>query len=147
MCSAEWVSKFLLRETTLPEHKDLPGCHVLALDLVRSWSFARPSTAIRNTPASSDQVTTASPKPSRPVFPLEPALRRHSSIMIDMDIASLPATRRASPDGIVQNGKEHPIETIQEESDLLARKAGLGSLMKFAKQDVKVPDFNMDAFF
>jgi hypothetical protein len=35
----------------------------------------------------------------------------------------------------------------EEEADLFARKAGLGSLMKSAKQDVKVPEFDMDSFF
>lgn len=36
---------------------------------------------------------------------------------------------------------------MNEEGDLLARKAGMGNLMKSAKQDVKVPDFDMNAFF
>ena len=86
------------------------------------------------------------PVPSRPLFPLEPGLRRKSSILIDMDISSLPSTRRASPDAN-QELKPHVIETIQEESDLYARQAGLGKLMKSAKRDVQVPEFNMDAFF
>jgi len=66
--------------------------------------------------------------------------------MIDMDISSPPPTRKPSP---VKNSKpnQHLIETIQEESDFFARKAGLGNLMKSAKQDVKVPEFDMDAFF
>jgi len=66
--------------------------------------------------------------------------------MIDMDILSLPPTRKPSP---VKNTKpnQYLIETIQEESDFFARKAGLGNLMKSAKQDVKVPEFDMDAFF
>jgi hypothetical protein len=66
--------------------------------------------------------------------------------MIDMDILSLPPTRKASP---VKDTKPNQrlIETIQEESDFFARKAGLGHLMKSAKQDVKVPEFDMDAFF
>jgi len=38
-------------------------------------------------------------------------------------------------------------EPGNEEGDLIARKAGLGNLMKSAKQDVKVPEFDMDAFF
>ncbi|KAF8167749.1 RAVE protein 1 C terminal-domain-containing protein [Crassisporium funariophilum] len=124
------------------------GCHVLALDIVSSWSFARPSTAIHNRrrASKSDNSSISVPTASRPLFPLEPALRRRSSIMIDMDILSLPPTRRASPDGDSLS-KQHPIETVQEEGDLYARQAGLGNLMKSAKQDVKVPEFDMNAFF
>ena len=116
------------------------------MDLVRSWSFARPSTAVHGRSPTAEKGFIASPSPSRPMFPLEPALRRRSSIMIDMDILSLPPTRKASP----VKGTEpdqHLIETIQEESDLFARKAGLGNLMKSAKHDVKVPEFDMNAFF
>ncbi|KAJ3516450.1 hypothetical protein NLJ89_g1100 [Agrocybe chaxingu] len=120
------------------------GCHVLALDLVCSWSFARPSTALRSGPTSFAPRDVAAPVPSRPLFPLEPALRRRSTIMIDMDVLSLPPTRKASPDSKTQ---AHSIDTIQEESDLFARKAGLGNLMKSAKHDVNVPEFDMNAFF
>jgi len=38
-------------------------------------------------------------------------------------------------------------QTINEEGDLIARKAGMGSLMKTAKQDVRVPEFDIDSFF
>ena len=38
-------------------------------------------------------------------------------------------------------------EVIQGEGDLFARKAGLGSLMKTAKQNITVPEFDMNAFF
>ena len=86
-----------------------------------------------------------SPIPSRPLFPLEPALRRRSSIMIDMDITSLPPTRLGSPNRPADRNRQ--IETIPEESDFLARQAGLGNLMKSAKHDVKVPEFDMSAFF
>jgi len=66
--------------------------------------------------------------------------------VIDMDIISLPPTRSASP---VRDTEKQPLvmDTIQEESDLFARKAGLGDLIKSAKQDVKVPEFDMNAFF
>lgn len=64
--------------------------------------------------------------------------------MIDMDVASPASTRRVSPN---RSLVKVPIqETIKEESDLLARKAGLGSLLKSAKQDVQVPEFSMDSF-
>jgi len=65
--------------------------------------------------------------------------------MIDMDITSLPPTRRGSPTKAAN--KSQQIETIPEESDFLARQAGLGNLMKSAKHDVKVPEFDMNAFF
>jgi hypothetical protein len=66
--------------------------------------------------------------------------------MIDMDIPSLPPTRSASPAPTRQQ-PAIPEEPVQGEGDLNARLAGLGSLMKSAKQDVKVPEFNMSAFF
>ncbi|KAG2150167.1 RAVE protein 1 C terminal-domain-containing protein [Suillus cothurnatus] len=116
------------------------GCHALALDLVRSWSFERPSISV---PAPTE------PPPSpyttlRRSFVLDPKLRRRSSIMIDMDIASPAPTRGVSPDrSLVKVPTQEP---IKEESDLLARKAGLGSLLKSAKQDVQVPEFSMDSF-
>jgi hypothetical protein len=39
------------------------------------------------------------------------------------------------------------MKTINEEGDLIARKAGLGSLLKTARQDVEVPEFDIDSFF
>ncbi|KAF9015532.1 RAVE protein 1 C terminal-domain-containing protein [Cyathus striatus] len=115
------------------------GCQVLALDLVRSWSFERPSTSTRGNVKG--QSTTR-----RPIFPLEPALRRRSSIVIDMDLTSLPPTRSASPERRDPQ-PERALASIKEENDLLARKAGLGHLIKSAKQDVQVPEFDMNAFF
>jgi hypothetical protein len=126
----------------------------LALDLVRSWSFERPSTVARNLPEALNTSLTHDPKkiqsPSpissrRSMFPLEPALRRRSTIVIDMEISSDPPTRRASPERTAP--KRIAEESINDEGDLLARKAGMGNLMKSAKQDVKVPDFDMNAFF
>lgn len=72
-------------------------------------------------------------------------MRRHSSMVIDMDIISLPPTRPRSPE---RNSQPAPIqeEPILEEGDLFARKAGIGNLMKSAKQDVKVAEFDMSAF-
>lgn len=71
---------------------------------------------------------------------------RRSSILIDMDLSSFPPTRRASPER-QDDEKVRSIEPIQEESDFFARKAGLGKLIKSAKQDLQVPEFDMDAFF
>ncbi|KAJ7783622.1 RAVE protein 1 C terminal-domain-containing protein [Mycena maculata] len=124
------------------------GCHVLALDLVRSWSFDRPSMQRPSIPPAMDETKTP---PSftasrRPTFALGPAPRRRSSILIDMDIPSLPPTRSASP----VKAPQIPViveEPGNEQGDLIARKAGLGNLMKSAKQDVQVPEFDMNAFF
>ncbi|KAI0316614.1 WD repeat-containing protein [Amylostereum chailletii] len=121
------------------------GCHVLALDLVRSWSFDRPSTVSRDPiqPEAPPSPTTA-----RRMFALEPALRRRSSIMIDMDVSTAPPTRKPSPERHALTAvKETEKEVVKDENDLFARKAGLGNLMKSAKQDVQVPDFDMNAFF
>jgi rabconnectin-3a len=70
-----------------------------------------------------------------------------------MDIPSLPPTEPASP----TEYQQHPTTVIQEEPpkspertddmDGSERHAGLGSLMKTAKQDVSVPEFDMNAFF
>jgi hypothetical protein len=84
----------------------------------------------------------------RRMLALEPAMRRRSSIVIDMDLFTAPPTRRPSPEP--EEGRPFvPLmnQTINEEGDLIARKAGLGSLMKTAKEDVRVPEFNIDSFF
>lgn len=77
-------------------------------------------------------------------------MRRQSSIMIDMDIPTNPPTRSASPTRRQPNGTPASGEgevLKQDEGDLVARKAGMGRLMKSAKQDVQVPEFDMNAFF
>ncbi|KAI0286916.1 RAVE protein 1 C terminal-domain-containing protein [Russula aff. rugulosa BPL654] len=121
------------------------GCHALALDLVRSWSFDRPSHDFHD-PV--EQIAPPSPTTMRRMSALEPAMRRRSSIMIDMDLFTEPPTRRPSPEP-EEGGPIAPLinQTINEEGDLIARKAGLGSLMKTAKQDVQVPEFDIDSFF
>lgn len=150
------------------------GCHVLALDLVRSWSFERPSMAYlreskQESPDPMDTARASRPPPSptstrRHTFLLDPSLhRRRSSIMIDMDILSLSSPRSTSPtrdDTSVSSGgsskkateKTSPVVSTvptikEEENDIFSRKAGLGGLMKSAKQDVQVPEFDMNAFF
>ena len=89
------------------------------------------------------------PSPLAARFALEPAMRRQSSIMIDMDIPTLPPTRSTSPTLRPPNGVlAAATEMMQQETgDLVARKAGMGRLMKSAKQDVQVPEFDMNAFF
>ncbi|KAH9897985.1 WD repeat-containing protein [Cubamyces lactineus] len=119
------------------------GCHVLALDLVRTWSFQRPSTVVRD-----GRAALRPPSPVSTRFALEPALRHKSSILIDIDVTTAPPTRRASPSPSRQASPAPvPKEELKDEGDLVARKAGIGSLMKSAKQDVKVPEFDMSAFF
>jgi hypothetical protein len=81
--------------------------------------------------------------------------------MIDMDISALPLSLSTSPvqggthiiSGAVKKTVERTspivptVPTIKEDgNDLFARKAGLGNLMKSAKKDVQVPDFDMNAF-
>ncbi|KAF8140396.1 RAVE protein 1 C terminal-domain-containing protein [Boletus edulis] len=117
------------------------GCHALALDLVRSWSFERPTTVARNDAAGLQKPP--SPISPRRTLATSPFLRRRSSILIDMDVESKTLSRRHSPE-LAPRGMSQ--EVIREESDLATRRAGLGSLMKTAKHDVQVPDFNMDAF-
>ncbi|KAH9996446.1 RAVE protein 1 C terminal-domain-containing protein [Russula vinacea] len=122
------------------------GCHALALDLVRSWSFDRPTL---DTHDRVQQTGPPSPTTARRMLAIEPAMRRRSSILIDMDLFTAPPTRRASPEPRGAGEPPAPLmkETINEEGDLFARKAGLGSLLKTAKQDVQVPDFDIDSFF
>ncbi|KAK7059134.1 regulator of (H+)-ATPase in vacuolar membrane [Paramarasmius palmivorus] len=115
------------------------GCHVLALDLVRSWTFDHP--LIHEKEKNADPLPPSPTSTRRSLFSNH---RRRSSIMIDMDIPSEPPTRRASPE---RRPTPIPEEPIKDESDLFARKAGLGSLIQSAKQDVKVPEFDMNAFF
>lgn len=75
------------------------------------------------------------------------ASRRRSSILIDMHIPSLPPTRSASPSSLAAPMPPVMEGQIKEEGDFAARKIGLGHLMKSAKQDVKVPEFDMNSFF
>ena len=79
-------------------------------------------------------------------------MRRQSSIMIDMDIPTDPPTRSASPSRRPANAassiEEESVRVLKDaEGDLVARKAGMGRLLKSAKQDVQVPEFDMNAFF
>ncbi|GAW06008.1 wd repeat protein [Lentinula edodes] len=130
------------------------GCHILALDLVQSWSFDRPTALPRPSPWNGDRNSSSSPNYNgvatthRSTYSLAPSLRRQSSIMIDMDIPSIPPTRAVSPEGKSRNLKTSSIqeEHAPDEGDLVAKKAGLGSLMKSAKQVAQVPDFDMGAF-
>ncbi|KAH8982607.1 RAVE protein 1 C terminal-domain-containing protein [Lactarius akahatsu] len=120
------------------------GCHALALDLVRSWSFDRPSLVTHDP---TQHFAPPSPTTARRLHALEQAMRRRSSIVIDIDPFTVPPTRRPSPKP--REVTEPPAQLMKEtinEGDLVARKAGLGSLLKTAKQDVQVPEFDMSSF-
>lgn len=128
------------------------GCHVLALDLVRSWSFERPSAPIQNRqPANGadEDKRPSSPIAQRSLFHHHSAPhKRQSSMIIDMDIPSSGSTPRATSPAIPEPIPEDPSQKKTEaDVDLKARKAGLGSLMQSAKKDVSVPEFDMSAFF
>lgn len=70
--------------------------------------------------------------------------KRRSSILIDMDVPSLPSTRAASPKSSAEQDEEAPMRT---DASKPTSSSGLGSLMKTAKHDVSVPEFDMNAFF
>ena len=74
-------------------------------------------------------------------------MRRRSSIVIDIDPFTAPSTRRTSPKP--SENAEPPAQPMKEtinEGDLVAKKAGLGSLLKTAKHDLQVPEFDMNSF-
>ena len=101
---------------------------------------------------------------------MPPNTRRESKILIDMEMLTEPPTRRASPElkdlnesgpGAGAGVSELPrlpsprmegergldgLEHLKDEGDLLSRKAGLGGLIKSAKQNVQVPEFDMSSF-
>lgn len=123
------------------------GCHILALDLVQKWHFDRPT--MRAAPPAVNGSPVATHKPLSSMFAIHP--RRMKSLSIDMELPSMPPTRAASPiPEVRENGTpappaaDAPPPPVPENA---ARKAGFGSLMKTAKQDVSVPEFSMDAFF
>ncbi|KAL4070811.1 RAVE protein 1 C terminal-domain-containing protein [Scleroderma citrinum] len=112
------------------------GCHPLALDLVRTWSFERPTAIL--------QVHTKlppSPRLSRRSLAVHPFLRRSSSILIDIAIDANTPSGQNTPGHVGQQ-----TQVKEGESDLLARKAGLGSLIRSAKHDVQAPEFDINAF-
>jgi hypothetical protein len=76
----------------------------------------------------------------------DPASRRRSSILIDMYIPSLPPTRSTSPGQFAGPMPLVTEEQVKDKGDFAARKIGLGHLMKSAKQDVTVPEFDINSF-
>ncbi|KAG8977989.1 regulator of (H+)-ATPase in vacuolar membrane [Tulasnella sp. 427] len=163
------------------------GCHVLAIDLVRSWSFERPVVAA---PAQSkdmadtlderllevveeDQRSRSRPSPERSLSstrpPPSPTLRktfarlRRTSMIIDMELPSFPPTRVPSPPprvgiangALAANGtstmdtpRGRPGANLASDTSTLnpPTDKGFGNLMKSAKKDVVVPEFDMSSF-
>ena len=139
----------------------MPGCHALALDLVLHWSFTyiappkRLSTQAlddHSAKAADENLNNLSPSPSVPRRSLGGTLRaRRSSLLIDMEIPSLPTTRPTSPGlapltTILEQPISQPVSEVTADADIKAKRTGLGSLMKSAKKDVAVPEFDMNAF-
>src|SRR6266702_3433138 len=76
-CFVGWVSVICSTFTQQDLIDVRVGCHTLALHLVRSWSFERPTTAARNDAA---QVQAPpSPRSSRRTLANSPFSRRRSS--------------------------------------------------------------------
>ncbi|EJD03819.1 uncharacterized protein FOMMEDRAFT_106015 [Fomitiporia mediterranea MF3/22] len=123
------------------------GCHALALDLVRSWSFDRPTGKSHRSLQINGEVDAIGPLPSsaRPSIFAFPKHTRRSSVLIDMEVPSDPSTRTTSPEPVVSNTTGADVKTANPTSP--SRKSGLGMLMKTAKQNVSVPEFDMNAFF
>ncbi|KAG8902927.1 regulator of (H+)-ATPase in vacuolar membrane, partial [Tulasnella sp. 403] len=163
------------------------GCHVLALDLVRSWSFERPVPPpaptrdilepldtrlqeLQNGDGSLSLNRDVSMSRSRSRVPSSPTMRRgrsrlqRSSMIIDMDLPSFPPTREPSPptvetipeqtvvaSGSLMNGKDAPrgrlVSPVVGNGEIQVEQNGFGNLMKSAKRDVVVPEFDMSNFF
>ncbi|KAG6832276.1 hypothetical protein H0H92_003509 [Tricholoma furcatifolium] len=122
------------------------GCHILGLNLLRSWSFERPS--MLNVAAPLGQAL----PPLAPALSRGPLLdrtaRRRSTILIDIPVISQPPTRAASPENLTSELPSVAEEGLErDQGDLFARKMGMGNLMRSAKQDVQVPEFDMNSFF
>ncbi|OCB85636.1 hypothetical protein A7U60_g7286 [Sanghuangporus baumii] len=119
------------------------GCHALALDLVRSWRFDRPKTLARKSEKAdilAPLATTARPS----IFAVSGHTRR-SSIMIDMEFNSDPSTRAGSPDTVATKLASDEKQVPNEDQG--SRRSELGLLMKTAKQNVTVPEFDINTFF
>ncbi|KAI5121293.1 hypothetical protein M0805_003762 [Coniferiporia weirii] len=123
------------------------GCHVLALDLVRSWSFDRPTTPRRDpgTVNNVDDLLGTLPNDvRRPAF----GHRQRASIMIDMDVPSDPSTRPTSPGSVGVEQTAAPDGSNEKLfDDTTVRKSSLGGLMRSAKENISLPEFDMNAFF
>jgi hypothetical protein len=108
------------------------GCHSLALNLIRKWSFERPMVS---------QPTARSDSPVRRRSEMATLMQRQPSMFIDMDVPSATPTRPASP---IEDTPSQKANSNGPEAPVV--KTGLGNLIKAAKHDVAVPEFDMDSF-
>lgn len=96
----------------------------------------------------STQPPTRRPSPEPVEQNANAALASTTTIDFNGDGAQSRTSLSLSMDGEgglpVREGEE---KMKEDEGDLVARKAGMGSLMKSAKHDVQVPEFDMNAFF
>nr|XP_019048640.1 WD-repeat protein [Kwoniella bestiolae CBS 10118]OCF27570.1 WD-repeat protein [Kwoniella bestiolae CBS 10118] len=152
------------------------GCHNLALDLLRSWSFERPffpSRTKQQTFAPPTPISTSPSRPTitglntltssyighsrRPTFMLTNDKRRESLFM-DMDVlndsttntsATPTPTTSQSPNGIATPTEQIPPQEEEEKKSSPIQPKKIGNLMKELKQDVQQGgmEFNMDNFF
>lgn len=143
----------------------IPGCHALALDLVKHWSFDRlPAERLLPSERPPPQTVLEGRKENGTLRPSQMTRRsflglkasRRQSLIIDMDIPSLPPSLSTTPPpssplrtSLFAHNTDSPAPapTPVVDTDSMARQAGLGSLMKSAKRDVQVPEFDMNAFF
>ncbi len=82
----------------------ISGCHSLALSLASTWSFDKPVvTALPNSAIPTVAALEAKLTPLRPSFNLQ-SIRRRSSVVIDIDLPSLPPTDPPSPNPAFSGG-------------------------------------------
>lgn len=133
------------------------GCHPLALYLLTNWSFDR---VVSNIQPPITELSVAATQVAADIRPRSPTistraslglgLARAPSLVIDMEIPSLPTTRPSSPPPqvpVVMRVGSPALTSPREDSEMQVQRTGLGSLMKNAKKDVKIAEFDMNAFF
>lgn len=145
------------------------GCHALALDLLRNWSFDRPffPPAKVDTQAANKRPQYSPVRQRRPSFMLANGHGRRESMVMDMDVLaeseSVPVSRAASPppappvtqsNGAIEEAEEEEGQakasaTKEPEPVEQSPPKKMGNLMKELKQDVTqgAMEFNMDSFF
>jgi hypothetical protein len=136
--SSEWVRAHTHPRLSLSDWSRL-GCHALALNLVRTWFFERPSIE----PSQPLVPNGRAQSPVRHRSEMGAIMQRQPSVFIDMDVPSAAPTRPVSPtlDGDLPKEVEGA-----DTPNSSARKTGIGNLMKTAKQTAQVPEFDMDSF-
>lgn len=127
------------------------GCHVLALDLVKNWTFTTPEDLLPSQPPVqlNGQLPHLEPAPQTQRPPLAAHHHRRPSILIDMDLSSEPASRTDDPSQlrlpspIPENGTLSP---PQSPTLMQRQTSGFGTLLKSAKKVSRVAEFDMSSF-